>query len=292
MGYAFALVTSIAYSIWYIGAGALLRIGGPGVSPLFLLFAIEAISAFLVFLVAGGKIGVGRLSDIKYPILSGLCFVAANYLFFVTIINSGVPAASSFASAEIVLFTALLWITTGGYARRSTYVLGAFVITIGLVSESLVVHTGSYALNFTTIGLGLGIATFAGLATYFYYRSVRTLEKKLTTMFYIQGIQVVVFFILLNLTKGGYPSLGINVLFWPLLVGVGAALFLSFYFETVMMKILTRFRGAIVATGYILSDLQLLPVLFYFLAVDPSSWQVYAPGLVLITIGMALLEWR
>jgi hypothetical protein len=38
--------------------------------------------------------------------------------------------------------------------------------------------------------------------------------------------------------------------------------------------------------------LQLLPVLFYFLAVDPGSWQIYAPGLVLITIGMALLEWK
>lgn len=294
-GYVFALITSIAYSVWYIGAGALLKLGGSTVSPLFVLFMIETISAFLVFMSsvgAGIGVGVERLSHVVYPVLSGLCFVIANYLLFVAIVTSGVPAASAFASAEIVIFTAILWFTTGSKLNGSTYALGAFIVTIGLISVSVVTYGGAYAINFTTIGLGALIALFAGMATYFYYLSVKITENKHVTMFYMQGIEAIVFLLLLVITGGGVPTAATSLWYWPLLVGVGAALFLSFYFETIMMKILINFRSGVVATGYILSDLQLLPVMVYFLIVSPGSWQLYVPGLLLVTLGMALLEWK
>ena len=209
--YAVALVTSIAYAIWYIGAGALLNMN-KSVSPFFLLFAIESISAILVFASARGRVRAGKLSYLKYSVLSGLFFLVANYLFFVTIINAGVPAASSFASAEIVIFTALLWVGEGEGRRKAVnYALGALLVSIGLVAESLAVQSGTYFLNFETIGLGVAIALFAGLATYFYYLSVKTLESKQVTMFYMQGVQAVLFLLLLTVTGGAYPPLNSGI---------------------------------------------------------------------------------
>ncbi|MCL4389038.1 hypothetical protein M1397_00265 [Candidatus Marsarchaeota archaeon] len=289
--YSAALVVSIAYAIWYIGAGALLNMDR-SVSSLFLLFVIEGISALFVFISARGRVGVGKVSYLKYPILSGLCFLVANYLLFSVIVYSGVPAASSFASAEIVIFTALLWFEESkGRRKLVDYALGAFLVSIGLVAESLAVQHGAYSLNFNTIGLGVGVALFAGLATYFYYLSVKTLESKQVTIFYIQGIQSVLFLLLLTITGGAYPPLSIGIVYWVLLVIVGAGLFVAFYSETVMMKLLVRFSRGVVATGYVLSDLELLPVLVYFLIVNPAEWLSFAPGLVIITVGMVMLEW-
>ncbi len=290
-GYTLALAVSIAYSIWYLGSGTLLSLS-PLASPIFPLMLIESISTVLVFIFARGRIGLEKWSDVKYPVLSALAYSFGNFLFYTVIVGSGVPSASAFAAAEIVIFTLLLWLFSKHNMNMSLYSLASVIIATGLITESLVLRNGFYSLNLNLVGLGILIAVLYGVATYFYYLSVNKIKKSFTTMFYIQAPQAIAYFtvLLLFVPASAFPK--VDTAYLLLAAAIGVILFASFALETAMMKTLSKAGQGAVATGYILSDMQLIPVLVYFLAANPSAWEMYAPGLLLVTVGLALLDWR
>ncbi len=71
-----------------------------------------------------------------------------------------------------------------------------------------------------------------------------------------------------------------------------SVLMLSSYLEVLVLIVLNPFGRGAVATGYMLSDLQLLPVIVFVLLAEPGAWTYLVPGLIFITIGMLLLEWK
>ena len=290
-GYAFAIATSLMYSLWYLLSGSLVS-RSPYISPLFPWLLIEATSAAIVFVIAKGDVRVERLSDLKYPVVSSFLYSVGNYVFYVLIATNGVPAASAFSAAEIIIFTLLLWLTARRKINIATYSLASAVIAGGLVIESLAIQKGAYVLNTQTIVFGIIIAAFYGAATYFYYLSAKHIKSKFTTMFFIQAPQVVVYgMALLFFTHESFIPL-ITGEYLLIAVIVGVVLLASFYLETTMMKVLSLVGRGSVATGYILSDLQLIPVVINFLIVSPGTWQTYVPGLLLVTVGLAMLDWE
>ncbi len=291
MGYMLAVAVSLLYSLWYILSGALVSLS-PNTSPIFTWMLIEATSATLMFIIAKGDLKIEKLSDLKYPISSAAAYALGNYIFYILIAMNGVPAASAFGTAEIIIFTLLIWVTTKRDVNMAMYSFASAIIAAGLVIESLVIRNGIYSLNGSLIALGLLIAVFYGAATYFYYLSTKRIKSKFTTMFFIQAPQVLIFgaSVLLFVPASNMPA--ITGWYALLTVIVGAVLLASFYFETLMMKVLANVGRGAVATGYILSDMQLIPVVVYYLIVNPGAWQTYVPGLLLVTIGLAMLDWK
>ena len=290
-GYLIAIIVSLVYSLWYLLSGFLIHMA-PKAPPIFPLMLIEGVSAIIVFVLAGGRFKTEKLSDLKYPVLSSIMYTLGNYLFYVVIANSGVPSASAFSTSEIVIFTLLIWLSTRRDINMSMYSFASVIIAAGLVLESLIVQNGVYLINITLVSLGILIAAFYGLATYLFYLSVKHIKSTLTTMFFVQAPQAAIYAVslLLFVPISSIPTLTYT---YALLAAIiGAVLFVSFYGENMMMKILNRAGKGAVTTGYILSDMQLIPIVVYYLIVNPSAWMTYAPGLLLVTLGLAMLDWR
>ena len=289
--YAVALLTSIVYGGWYVSFSLLADASGSAVSPILPLLMIWAVSAFIAFIfTARARAFVHSIKNTVFPILSGVFFVAGNYLFYVTTRQIGIPFSSSFATAEILVFSALLFIFSKE-RKRTSYVFGALLIAAGLILESAKLQNAVIIFNAPLLIYGVAMAVLFGFATYFYYLSTKTIESKVATIFYVQATEVVLFLILLLIL---YPTMQLPRLtpqYIALAVSVGAFLFLAFFIESVMMKMLGRFNEGAVATGYILSDLQLLPVMAYAIIVQPSSFLGFVPGMAIITLGMIWLDW-
>ncbi len=290
-GYAIALATSIAYSIWYLGSNAVMSISGGGLSPIFSLLLIEAVSSGIILIIARGRIWL-RLDQLKYPIVSGALFALGNYMFYVTIANNGLAPASAFASAEIVVFTALLALSSKYKQLAGLYYAGALFIAGGMVLESLTLNGQTLAISTSAAGTGIALVLVYGTATYFYYLSTKRIENPFSVMFPIQLTEVVLFGAALLVLLPSVQIPQISSAYLTLIIVMGFMLMLSFYLETLVFKVLTQFGRGAVATGYVLSDLQLLPVVVFVLVAVPGSWSYLAPGLIFITIGMLLMEWR
>lgn len=292
VAYAVALLTTISYSIWYIGSSIIVAPLRGTYSLIVPLFIIEVVSALLMFIFMQREPHDTDPRTLVYPIISGVMFMVTNFIFYFIISSTGISPASSFVSAEIVIFTLLLLLSSKNKMAMSFYYLGSVFVAVGLILESFKLSGTAVELNTTLIGEGLLLAVFAGVATYFYYLSTTKIGNKFTSMFIIQFTEVLLYG---GIMLAVYKSIAFPTFTLPytlLIVAVGAVLMLSFYFETTMMKLLIPLGKGAVSTGYILSDLQLLPVLAYVLIINPSSWVYYAPGLVIITIGMAFLEWK
>ncbi len=291
VAYLVALLTSISYSAWYLGSNVVVD-SLRGYSLIVPLLIIQSVSAAVVFVFMMRRPHEFGLRALAYPVLAGIMYAIGNIIFYFIISSTGIPSASSFASAEIMVFVLLLAISSKNKASMEFYYIGSVLVAAGLILESIKLSGGALTLNAGLIGEGLLLAVAYGIATYLYYLSTKKVENKFTSMFAIQFTEVLLYSAILLLV---YRSVSFASFTAPSLlmsVGLGIVLMASFYLETTMMKLLIPLGKGATATGYILSDLQLLPVLAYTLIVNPSSWVYYAPGMVTITIGMALLEWR
>lgn len=146
-------------------------------------------------------------------------------------------------------------------------------------------------VNVPLIVYGTAMAAFFGIATYFYYLSTKKIESKPAIIFYTQATEAVLFLILFLVFYNTIQLPALTAQYFGLAVFVGAFLFVAFFIESIMMKMLGKFREGTVATGYILSDLQLIPVMAYAIIVQPSSVIGFVPGMVIITLGMVWLDW-
>jgi hypothetical protein len=291
MGYAIAIATSIAYAVWYIGSNSVMSMSSGTYAPILPLLLVEIISSFLVFLIAKGKIRL-QLSQLPYPVISGALFALGNYLFYVVIGGSGVAPASAFASAEIVIFTAMLALTSRHKSLVSLSYAGSVFIAGGMIMESLTLNGQSLSFNPHLLVLGVLIALIYGIATYFFYLSTRKIDDTLSVMFPIQFTEVILFGIAFVALLPVMPMPHFNTFYISLIILLGVMLMASFYLETLVLKILVPFGRSAVATGYILSDLQLLPVIAFVLITQPGMFDFYLPGLFFITFGMMLLDWK
>lgn len=293
LGYALGLLVTIAYSVWYIGLNLLSSFSNGAYSPVLPLFLIELISALIVLAMALTRQNKKILGfDPRYSILAGVIFAAANYMFFVTISSSGIPFAGSFATAEIVVFSFLLWASSKTKRVVGFYVLGAALIAAGLIIESFKLGGGAVDLNATLVEYGTGFAVLYGLAAFFYYISLEKTKDTLGTMLGVQGTQTALFLSLLCFYFGSITLPSLSLYYIVIVIGVAIALFLSFFGETVMVEILIPFGRSAVSTGYILASLQLIPVLIYSLAINPGEWVSYTPGIALIVMGSVFLQWK
>ncbi len=290
--YFIAILTIFPYSAWYISMSFLATTYTGTYTPIFVLFLLFSILLAISFIPSRNKLRLGRLIDIMYPALAGLFFALGNYLFYIVIFQQGVQFASSFSSAEIVFFVLFLWLTGKQKTKIGLYFLGSLLIAIGLITESTVLKGVSFSFNLPLLEYGILIALAYGLAAYCYYLSTKKIEAMWGTIFYITLSEALVFGILFALFYRHIvmPSFSIKFLF--LLVLSALLLFVSFFTETWMMKLLEPFGEGTTSTGYILSDLELLPVMFYAIYEKPSAWFSFVPGMILITIGMILLDWK
>ncbi len=290
--YMVALLTSLSYSVWYILSNMVVTpLHGTYslIAPLFLIMAVSSPLTFLLMMTKPHRIG---LHELAYPVLAGAMYTLGNLVFYFIINSTGVSAASSFASAEIVIFTLMLTLSTRNKHFMSFYYIGSVFVAAGMVLESLKLSGNALVLNASLISEGLLLAVIYGLATYFYYLSTTKVENKFTVMFFIQFTEVLLYGALMLAVYKSISFSEFTVPYTLLVAVVGIVLMASFYLETTMMKLLIPLGKGAVSTGYILSDLQLLPVLAYALIINTSSWVYYAPGMFIITVGMALLEWR
>jgi hypothetical protein len=290
-GYGLALATSVAYAIWYLGSNAVMAMSDGLLSPIFSLFLIEIVSSLIVLLAGRSRIWL-RLDQLPYPVVSGALFALGNYIFYVTIANNGLAPASAFASAEIVIFTAILALSSRYKQLIGLYFAGTALIAGGMVMESLTLSGQTLAFSTSVLGTGVALAFIYGIATYFYYLSTKKIENPFAVMFPIQFTEVILFGIALAVLLPSVQIPHLGAAYVTLIIVVGVVLMLSFYLETLVLKVLTPFGRGAVATGYALSDLQLLPVIIFVLVAVPSTWTYNVPGLLFITVGMLLLEWK
>jgi hypothetical protein len=291
LGYSIAIATSLAYAIWYIGSNSVMSMSSGTYAPILPLLVIEVISSALVFMLAKGRIQL-QMSQLAYPVISGALFAIGNYLFYIVLSASGVAPASAFASAEIIVFTAILSLSSRFKHTMGIYYAGSVFIAGGMILESLTLNGQSITLDPYLLGLGAVIALVYGIATYFYYLSTRKINDTLSVMFPIQFTEVILFGIAFIVLLPSIPIPQINAFYVSLIVVVGVMLMASFYLETLVLKLLLPFGRGAVATGYILSDLQLLPVIAFVLITQPGMLGYYLPGLIFITFGMMLLDWK
>ncbi|MEM3405021.1 MAG: hypothetical protein QXZ01_01685 [Candidatus Micrarchaeaceae archaeon] len=292
VAYSVAILTTLLYSAWYISLSFLANYYNGAYSPIFSFLLIFIILSVMRFASAQGNLHLYAPSDAIYPLVSGLFYSIGNYVFYVLIYQNGVQFASSFASAEIIFFVIMLWISGKKKSGMALYAIGSVLIAAGLIMESAVLGDVAVAINAKLFEYGLLMAFLYGMATYFYYLSTLRIKSITATMFYITITEAVAFLFMFVLLYNVIilPKIGISYL---LLITVSAVmLFFSFFAETWMMKLLAPLGEGTVATGYILSDLELLPVMFYAIAINPASWASFVPGMLIITVGMALLDWK
>ncbi len=292
IAYSVAILTSIIYGAWYVSFSLLANASSSSVSPLFPLLIIWSVSASIAFIfTAKERAFVHSIKNMAFPMLSGIFFVAGNYLFYVTTRQIGIPFSSSFATAEILVFSALLFLFSK--ERKTThYVLGALMISIGLIIESAKLQNSAIVFNTPLIIYGVAIAVLFGIATYFYYLSTKKIESKSAIIFYTQATEAVLFLVLFLVFYNKIQLPLLTTQYLAFAVFVGAFLFVAFFTESIMMKMLGRFKEGTVATGYILSDLQLIPVMAYAIIAQPSSFIGFVPGMAIIMLGMIWLDWK
>jgi hypothetical protein len=294
LGYGLAVIVTLAYSLWYLGLGVLEGLSGGAYSPIVPLLLIELISAFIVVLLMLLMKKPIIKSGFKpiYAVASGLTLGAGNYVFFTTIGASGVAFASSFATAEIAVFTLLLWISSRERRSAWLYLVGSIIVTAGLIIESFRLNGSAVVLNAQLIEYGTALALLYGFGTFFYYLSLQRTKNQTATMLYVQVTEIAMFIALLAVFFSGVTLPTFSPYYTAVLLLVAAALFLSFYGETTMVNMLIPFGQSAVSTGYILASLQLVPVLAYSLLINPGSWASYTPGIALIVIGSVCLQWK
>ncbi|MEM3280100.1 MAG: hypothetical protein QXR29_02430 [Candidatus Micrarchaeaceae archaeon] len=290
--YSVAILTTLLYSAWYISLSFLANYYKGAYSPIFSFLLIFIIVGLMRFLLAYGNLHLYEASDAVYPLVSGLFYSLGNYVFYVLIYKNGVQFASSFASAEIIFFVIMLWISGKRRSGMVLYAIGSVLIAAGLIMESAILDGTVIALNAKLLEYGLLMAFFFGMATYFYYVSTVRIKSITATMFYITLAEAIAFLFMFILFYNVIILPTINLDYVILVIISSIMLFFSFLAETWMMKLLAPLGEGTVATGYILSDLELLPVMFYAIAINPASWVSFAPGMLVITAGMALLDWK
>ncbi|MGC9157293.1 MAG: hypothetical protein ACP5GD_03880 [Candidatus Micrarchaeia archaeon] len=290
--YFVAILTTLLYSAWYISMSFLADAYTGTYTPIFVLLAMFLVLLALRFLPSRSRLHLYYLTDILYPALAGFFFAIGNYLFYIVIFQQGVQFASSFGSAEIVFFVLFLWIAGKQKTRMGYYLLGSVLIAAGLIAESAILNDISISINVPLLEYGMLIAFIYGLATYFYYLSTKKIESIWGTVFYITLFEVVVYAVLFSLFYKYITLPAINLTFIILLLSASLLLFIAFVVETWMMKLLEPFGEGTTATGYILSDFELLPVMFYAIYKNPTTWLSFVPGMILITLGMLLLDWQ
>lgn len=293
MGYLVGVMVMLSYGLWYIGLGLIASNSNGAESPILPLLLIEIISVLIVLGVSYAlKFSIMRNFDPVYSVIAGILFALGNYAFFVTINTSGVPFASSFAAAEIVVFSFLMWVSAKKRRSLGKYILGSAIIASGLTIESFRLSGSAIILNSALVEYGALFAILYGGATFFYYLSLEKTKNALGTMFGLQITEVVIFGALFAFYAGNIALPAFNLTYAILIIVVGLVLFLSLFGETIMMNILMPFGHGAVSTGYVLSDMQLVPVLIYSIAINPASWISYTPGIVMIVLGSILLEWK
>jgi hypothetical protein len=294
LGYLLALGVTLSYALWYIGLGQLVSLSSGAYAPLLPLLLVQLISTAIVLaaIFARGPPGGLPRFDPRYAIVSGVFFAAGNYAFFITINSNGVPLASSFATAEILVFSLLLWATSKSRKSAGSYVVGSALIAAGLIAESFRLNGSAVVLNAALFEYGALLAALYGLATFFYYLSVERTKEKLGTMLGIEATEIALFLALLAANLGSVTLPALNAYYLAVVAVVGVSLFVSFFAETVLVDLLIPFGRRALSTGYALSSLQLVPVLVYALAMDPSGWLSFAPGMALIVAGSVFLEWK
>ncbi len=112
----------------------------------------------------------------------------------------------------------------------------------------------------------------------------------MATMFAVQLSEAAFFAVLLAAYSASITLPHFSAYYVIVVFAVAMALFLSFFGETAMVNMLIPFGKGAVSTGYTLSDLQLIPVLMYSLAINPTYWASYTPGIALIVIGSVFLQ--
>ncbi|MGC8675924.1 MAG: hypothetical protein ACP5T3_00190 [Candidatus Micrarchaeia archaeon] len=292
LAYFVAVLTALLYSAWYISMSFLANTYTGTYTPIFVLLLMFLVLLVLRLFPSRNRLHLYYATDIAYPAISGLFYALGNYLFYVVIFKHGVQFASSFGSAEIVFFVLFLLLAGKQKTRMGYYLLGSLLIATGLITESAVLGGVAISINASMLAYGFLIALTYGIATYFYYLSTKKIESVWGTIFYVTFFEAATYFLLFVFL---YKSIAIPRLdlSFALLLGVASGiLFVAFLAETVMMKLLEPFGEGTTATGYILSDLELLPVMFYAVYLNPSTWLSFVPGMILITAGMALLDWR
>ena len=290
--YLLAFGVALAYGFWYILFSIIASYQVGIFAPIFPLIVIETISTLLNFTIARHELLINDKIAILYLLISGLLYAGGNYMLYLVMNSNGVSFASSFASAEIVVFTLALLLTERNNQKLKNILLGSILITLGLIYESLSLSTISVDLVIKLIEYGLPTAIFYGSGTFVYFLSTNKVKNKFTINFYIQASEVAIFLILISLVKVNI-SMQISSYYLLWLIAGGFTLFIAFYLNTTMMKVLQSFNNkTVVATGYIISDLMLLPILIYTLITNPSLWLSYTPGIILIIFGMSFLEWK
>ncbi len=285
------MMVTLSYSLWYLGLNVLVSLSTGSYAPLFPLLAIELISALIALAVMAAK---GAVSELRfnpiYSVLSGIFLACGNYMFFTTINSNGIPFAGSFAAAEIVVFSLLLWASTRTRKSVGFYVIGSALVAAGLIVESFRLSGSSVMLNAPLVEYGVALAVLYGIGTFFYYISLERTKRQMATMFAVQLSEAAFFAVLLAAYSASITLPHFSAYYVIVVFAVAMALFLSFFGETAMVNMLIPFGKGAVSTGYTLSDLQLIPVLMYSLAINPTYWASYTPGIALIVIGSVFLQ--
>ncbi|MGC8649156.1 MAG: hypothetical protein ACP5UN_02980 [Candidatus Micrarchaeia archaeon] len=291
-----AVITIVVYEFWYFGSDYITGTNpnASAIIPLLIVFFVSAVLAILMSIKQEKRIlNIDKRKYMWYPIFSGIFFALGYYIFYVVINSAGIPAASAFSTAEIVIFTLLLLLSSKDKSNMSFLLVGAVFIAFGMILESLKIEYANVILNSKILLLGIIIAILYGIATYFYYVSLEKIEKKMSTItimfimqFIVLGLITAVMFLSNNLILPNF-----NILYILIAVGIGLVLFFTEWLDATMMKVLNTFGEEAIATGYIISDMQLLPIIVYSIFAFPNTWYIYASGLALIIIGIIFLDW-
>jgi len=295
-GYLLAVITIVVYEFWYFGSNFITSTN-PNASliiPLLIIFSICVIISIIFELYKNKRfLEIKRRSDLLYPILAGIVFAFGNYLFYFVINYAGIPAASAFTTAEIVVFSFLLLLVSKNKNTMSFLLMASIFIALGMILESLKIEYGNIVLNTTTLFVGVVIAVLYGAATYLYYASLEHIEKKMSSITIIFITELVVFSLIALIMSFNNSIVlpNFNIYYILAVGGLGIILFLTAWLDATIMKVLLPFGEEAVATGYIISDMQLLPIIIYTIFAFPSEWYLYATGLALVVIGILLLDW-
>lgn len=291
IGYSIALLTSLAYAVWYMGSAYVASAVPNAYSILVPLLMIQLTSFIVLFALSKGKMRVKSRKALTYAVLSGVVFGVAGIVFYTLLRGGGVVIGSAFGSADVLVFSALMLFHAKIKISAPKYLFGAVLVSLGLALETIKLSGGKIVFDPYMIGLGILLSLLWGIAYFFLFLANRYKEEQKTSLILWVLITVALVYLCFILLLHGNITFQIgSIEFLGLVIVLGLTLLLSFFLDITQIRDLIPVGRSAVSVGYALSDLSLLPILVYALFLYPKSWPSYVPGLVLITIGIILMD--
>ncbi|MFP3318696.1 MAG: hypothetical protein RXP98_05925 [Thermoplasmata archaeon] len=280
--YLLAFASSMAYSYWLIGSSIVVLMGS-GSYDYFSLFIIMLIS--LIFSILFFK----KIKKIVFTgVLSGLAFSIGNILLYILIGKINIVIAGSFTALNLVFFP--LFMYSKGKRNLIKHIAGSAVIAAGLILESLTIGNFRSDLLIISLLIGIFLGFVYAIATYLFNVSLIREKEIKNTIFTIFLTETIFYGIFTIAFMNFSLSLVMKKEFIINNVLVSLSIFIGIYLEARGFKGFKRYEFAKRNTVNILSNLELLPVIFLSIIEFKNYISFYITGLVLIIIGMIIIS--